>query len=101
MKRFSTLGVIVLWILISIAASAVAKDIVVNDGFSTMSWIYWTPSGNPHWQWIDYFDVSGSDLGFCLAQRVGIDYSGGLTQDVFVIEGVTYTVSADFAYRCC
>jgi hypothetical protein len=81
--------------------AANAKDIVVNDDFNTVSLDHWTPSGNPHYQGIDYYNVGGTGASFCLAQRVHTGYSGGVTQQVFVIQGVTYTVLADFAYANC
>jgi hypothetical protein len=92
---------IALAVMLCVTFTAGAKDLVVNDDFNTMSLDHWTPSGNPFTQWIDYYDVGGTGAGFCLAQRVHTGHSGGVTQQVFVIQGVTYTVLADFAYANC
>jgi len=91
------------WILLAPAAPLNAKDIVLNDGFTLMPppYAYWTESGDPVERWIDYIDVNGVDASYCLAQWVCDGYSGGLTQEVYVIQGVTYEVSADFAYVSC
>ena len=101
MKRILTFGTLALAIVLCGSFTAVAKDLVVNDDFNTMSLDHWTPSGNPAYQAIDYYDVGGTGAGFCLAQRVHTGHSGGVTQQVFVIQGVTYTVLADFAYANC
>jgi hypothetical protein len=85
-----------------------AKDIVVNDGFELPGWGYWTDYGNPDLRLIDYYDVvngyGGPNSSNCYAQLSSGGMGGndgGLRQEVYVIAGVTYTVSADLCYHNC
>lgn len=95
----AVLGLIALFPL-----SAPAKDVVINDGFETQGWQYWTPSGTlpTHETYVPQFDVTApGEYSWCFATRVHDGLVAALTQDVYVEAGVTYTVRADFAYSTC
>lgn len=101
MRNLLVIGAIAVLMTLSVGPTVEAKDIVINDAFNLPGWGYWLSSGNPHAQWVDYYNVSGAGASYCIAQYVSTGYSGGLTQSVFVVQGVTYDVVADFAYANC
>ncbi|MHC4943777.1 MAG: hypothetical protein ACYTG7_12240 [Planctomycetota bacterium] len=83
---------------------ASAKDVVINDSFETQGWQYWEPHGTlpPYEMFVGQFDMTAPGLWtWCYGIRVHDGLDGGLAQQVFVVEGVTYTVSANFAYTTC
>jgi hypothetical protein len=66
--------------------------------------LYWTTYGNvpaPD-NGVTTFDVNGNGSdSWCFRQVVADGQAGGITQEISVIAGVTYSVSADFCYHNC
>lgn len=101
MKQATLILILGLGLLCSAGA---ARDVVVNDGFETQHWQHWTPIGTvPSWEmFVLMFDVKApGQFNWAFGLHTWDNETGGLEQQVYVLEGVTYTVSADFAYELC
>jgi hypothetical protein len=81
---------------------AFSADVVLNDGFELESTDLWTETGNVpfYHRGVVKFDVTGDGKpSWAYYQHPGGDYSGGVEQVIYVLEGVTYRVSADICYH--
>jgi hypothetical protein len=80
-----------------------ASDVVINNGFETRDWLHWETTGTlpVSEMTVELFDIKPGISTWCFHLVTYTGVTGGLTQNVFVQEGVTYTVSADFAYETC
>lgn len=88
--------------LLFISASALASDVVVNDGFETEDTLHWIEAGDVpfHHKGVVPFNVkSPTNYSWTYYQHPGDGVSGGLQQTVYLIKGVVYEVSADILYH--
>lgn len=92
------------FIFLSVFTTAGAKDVVINDSFETQGWQHWEPAGTlPSFEmFVGQYDVTAPGAySWCFSSRVHDGLVGELVQEVYLQEGVTYTVRADFAYTTC
>lgn len=101
MKRITILSAFALILMMSTASTVDAKDLTVNDGFNKANWNHWNQYGNIQYMAIDYYSTNGVSPSYCVAMRSSTNINGGLEQSIYVMQGVTYTVTADFAYSNC
>ena len=83
------------------ATDGTAQDLVLNKGFQTEDWMRWTTFGNIPDRGVLSFNTSGSGYSWSYYQIPYTGFGGGLSQTIYVLEGVTYEVSADVAYYSC
>lgn len=88
------------------SGGAMAQDVVVNGRFEMGASYapYWAASGTSTLHQIWQYDVTGSGISWAwesVAWNDGTEYSNTLTQTIAVEGGVTYDVSANFAYENC
>jgi hypothetical protein len=85
-------------------SSAQGQELALNDAFELQNWDYWTPTGNLPLakRQIIPFDILGQGLTtYAYEALPWTGYEGGLSQTIHVQAGMTYEVSADFAYIYC
>ena len=82
---------------------ASANEVVINNGFETQDWQYWNTSGTlpTNEMSVTLFDMTPGFASWCYNLITYTGVTGGLIQQVYVQQGVTYTVSAEFAYETC
>ena len=88
--------------LLFLSASALASDVVVNDGFETEDTLHWIETGDVpfHHKGVVKFNVTGPmSYSWTYYQHPGDGVSGGLQQTLYLIKGVLYEVSADILYH--
>ena len=105
-KTFGIMSAVALLLLIWGGAAAQAKDIVLNTGFETGDTLWWQQYGSIQ-RGVELFDVDGDTINDMAYWQIpwnagGGQYEdGGITQQIPLIAGVTYTVSMDICYHNC
>lgn len=104
MKRLLLLGVAALLLFLVSSPSGVAQDLVLNNGFEMQSTLYYTYYGNvPSIErGVNQKDVTAPGAySWCFWQIPCNNVSGGLKQNINVIFGYEYTITADICYHNC
>lgn len=105
MRKIFALGATALLLFIWSGQTATAKDIVLNNGFEMTDILYWVEWGGtipPSDRGVKLYDVTGDGTDtYCYWTIPWDNGSGGIWQNIPVISGVTYTVTADFCYHNC
>ena len=99
-------GVAVLLLFFWSPGMAKAQNTVPNGDFEVQDLGPWTMTGDNGWTTMKLYDTDGDGVdSWCWKRKPGTDNgqpfgNGGLEQEVYLIQGVTYDFSCWVAYLC-
>ena len=94
-------GCLALLLLVFSGSEALAQNTLPNGDFELQAAGSWDLTGNNNGAMAATYDVTGLGSSWCWKRQPGSDQgNGGLTQAVYLLDGLTYDFSMDVCFIC-